>query len=85
MRARLLEHLQGASLGGGVRVHGPRDPLLRLPNTLSIGIPGLQARVLLDTVSSGNRLSLRDLRYTPAAFRAGGGGVVVAVCVPLRH
>lgn len=54
MRARLLKHLEEADLGEGVRVHGPQDPLLRLPNTLSIGIPGLQARVLLDTVSRRN-------------------------------
>lgn len=50
MRARLLEVLLAAGLGAGVKVHGPRDPSLRLPNTLSIGIPGLEARVLLEKV-----------------------------------
>lgn len=51
MRERLLELLLAADLGEGVRVHGPRDPSLRLPNTLSIGIPGVEARVLLEKVN----------------------------------
>lgn len=57
MRERLLELLLAADLGEGVRVHGPRDPSLRLPNTLSIGIPGVEARVLLEKViiSEGRR------------------------------
>lgn len=50
MRARLLELLLAADLGEGVTVHGPHDPSLRLPNTLSIGIPGVEARVLLERV-----------------------------------
>lgn len=50
MRARLVDVLLAANLGEGVKVHGPRDPSLRLPNTLSIGIPGIEARVLLDKV-----------------------------------
>lgn len=50
MRARLLAILLAAGLGEGVKVHGPRDPSLRLPNTLSVGIPGVEARVLLERV-----------------------------------
>lgn len=50
MRARLLEHLEAADLGKGMLVHGPRDPSLRLPNTLSVGVPGLEARELLERV-----------------------------------
>lgn len=50
MRARLLDILLAADLGEGVRVHGPRDQSLRLPNTLSIGIPGVEARLLLERV-----------------------------------
>lgn len=50
MRARLLDILVAADLGDGVKVHGPRDQSLRLPNTLSIGIPGVEARVLLEKV-----------------------------------
>lgn len=54
MRARLLNALLKAGLGEGVKVHGPRDPSLRLPNTLSIGIPGLEARVLLERVGGNS-------------------------------
>ncbi len=54
MRARLLDLLLEAGLGEGVKVHGPRDPSLRLPNTLSIGIPGVEARVLLERVSGNS-------------------------------
>lgn len=50
MRERLLELLMAADLGDGVKVHGPRNPSLRLPNTLSIGVPGVEARVLLERV-----------------------------------
>lgn len=50
MRTRLLEHLEAADLGKGMRVHGPRDPSMRLPNTLSVGVPGLEARELLERV-----------------------------------
>ncbi|CAN0602236.1 unnamed protein product, partial [Ectocarpus sp. 12 AP-2014] len=50
MRERLLELLLAADLGDGVKVHGPRNPSLRLPNTLSIGLPGVEARVLLERV-----------------------------------
>ena len=50
MRARLLEHLEAANMSKGMRVHGPRDPSMRLPNTLSVGVPGLEARELLERV-----------------------------------
>lgn len=50
MRERLLDVLLAADLGEGIKVHGPQDPSLRLPNTLSIGIPGVEARVLLEKV-----------------------------------
>lgn len=50
MRERLLNNLQKADLRPGIRVHGPQDASLRLPNTLSIGIPGLNARALIEKV-----------------------------------
>lgn len=34
-----------------VQIHGPRDPALRLPNTLSIGVPGLEAHALVEMLS----------------------------------
>lgn len=58
MRARLLDILLAADLGEGVKVHGPRDPSLRLPNTLSIGIPGVEARVLLEKVGGKTKRHL---------------------------
>ncbi|CAM9194051.1 unnamed protein product [Scytosiphon promiscuus] len=52
MRERLLELLLAAGLASqGVKVHGPSDPCMRLPNTLSIGFPGVDARILLDRLS----------------------------------
>ncbi|CAM9215244.1 unnamed protein product, partial [Hapterophycus canaliculatus] len=52
MRERLLELLSAAGLTlEGVKVHGPRHPRLRLPNTLSIGFPGIDARALLERLS----------------------------------
>ncbi|CAM9277030.1 unnamed protein product [Ectocarpus fasciculatus] len=51
MRERLLGLLMAANLVDGVKVHGPRNPSLRLPNTLSIGLPGVEARVLLERLS----------------------------------
>lgn len=51
MRARLLELLVAGDLGEAMQIHGPRDAALRLPNTLSIGVPGLEARTVLEMVS----------------------------------
>eukprot|EP00903_Cladosiphon_okamuranus_P013005 g12134.t2 len=78
MRARLLDILLAADLGEGVKVHGPRDPSLRLPNTLSIGIPGVEARVLLE------RLSETVAASAGSACHAGGAtmsGVLQAMGV----
>lgn len=63
MREHLLELLLAADLGEGVRVHGPRDPSLRLPNTLSIGIPGVEARVLLEKVREGRRAGKSNQKH----------------------
>lgn len=48
MRERLLGRLMSTELGERIHVHGPKDACLRLPNTLSFGIPGLEARLLLE-------------------------------------
>lgn len=73
MRARLLDILLAADLGEGVKVHGPRDPSLRLPNTLSIGIPGVEARVLLEKVGEKTKRHL-----VIVLLSAGVGGAAVA-------
>lgn len=49
MRERLLERIK-SSLEQEVTVHGPTEPSLRLPNTLSIGVAGLDAHALLGKV-----------------------------------
>lgn len=43
LQSRLAAALGGAD-GSGVRVHGPADDGLRLPNTLSIGVRGVRRR-----------------------------------------
>lgn len=53
MRAYLLKRLEATDLGREMRVHGPRDPSERLPNTLSVGITELDARELLERVRDG--------------------------------
>lgn len=49
MRERLRERLE-KGFGGRLKIHGPRDPASRLPNTLSVGVSGLDARAFLDKV-----------------------------------
>lgn len=55
MRDRLLERLQRGLADAGfqsdlIKVNGPNDAGLRLPNTLSISVKGLKASVLLSSV-----------------------------------
>lgn len=47
LRDRLEAGLQGALGADRVVRHGPRDPALRLPQTLNLGFPGLDADALL--------------------------------------
>lgn len=63
MRELLLERLS-SRWGKLLKVHGPRDPDMRLPNTLSIGLRGLDARTLLEGV--------RILREIAGVFWRGG-------------
>jgi cysteine desulfurase len=51
MKARLRDGLLKAFPGRLVRVNGPADPALQLPNTLSISIKGLSAPSLLQQLS----------------------------------
>ena len=50
LQETLVSELAGAD-GAGVRVNGPEDDALRLPNTLSVGIRGVSASVLLTTLA----------------------------------
>ena len=50
LQAKVLLKLGGED-GMGVRVNGPVDDAKRLPNTLSVGVRGLSASVLLAELS----------------------------------
>lgn len=49
MRLRLLMNLKN-EIGDDIRPNGPNDPSHRLPNTLSIGIPGIISGSLLNKI-----------------------------------
>ena len=46
-RDRLLAALSAGLPAGCLRVNGPADASLRLPNTLSVGVKGVRASVLV--------------------------------------
>ena len=53
MRKRLLVKLtEGISENTDVRANGPSDPRQRLPNTLSIGLKGIQSGTLLSKIGN---------------------------------
>jgi cysteine desulfurase len=56
MRSRLLMRLQGALGESNIRVHGPTDVKLRLPNTVFVSFSGIQSGQLL-----------QEMRYQVAA------------------
>jgi cysteine desulfurase len=74
MRARLLRNLQLHLGEDHVKPNGPLDPSLRLPNTLSVGIQGIQ---------SGNLLRKIGMEVAASAGAAchssGSGGGISAV------
>lgn len=84
--AALRDSLQGQLLAGlpagAARVNGPAEPAARLPNTLSIGIAGIQASTLL------GELSERLAASAGAACHSSGGAVssvLRAMRVPTAH
>lgn len=50
MRSRLLNNLVAALGSDMVRTNGPEDPSLRLPNTLSVGLKGVNSGDLLASI-----------------------------------
>ena len=48
---RRLEAELGGEDGDGIRVNGPEDAANRLPNTLSVGVAGISASALLESLS----------------------------------
>lgn len=80
MRARLLDNLQEALGEEKVRPNGPSDPSKRLPNTLSVGIKGVQSGELL------KRIQMRVACSAGSACHASGGRlspILVAMKVPI--
>ena len=82
MRSRLLTNLI-REIGDDIRPNGPIDPQYRLPNTLSIGIPGIVSGSLL------NKLGEQVAASAGAACHSSGTGqissVVQAMNVPTEY
>jgi cysteine desulfurase len=83
LRGRLEALLVEGLPPGSTRINGPADPALRLPNTLSIGVRGLQAAALL------HQLRERLAASAGAACHSAGAGpevsgVLRAMGVPLE-
>ncbi|KAL4448398.1 hypothetical protein ABPG75_005617 [Micractinium tetrahymenae] len=69
LRDSLQEQLLAGLPAGTARVNGPAEPAARLPNTLSIGIAGIQASTLLAELSD------RLAASAGAACHSNGGAV----------
>jgi cysteine desulfurase len=83
MRDSLQRQLLAGLPAGVARINGPEDDALRLPNTLSIGIAGIQAAALLAQL-------LEQLAASAGAACHSGGGhgisaVLLAMAVPAEH
>lgn len=82
LRDSLQQQLLAGLPPGTARINGPSDAARRLPNTLSIGIAGIQASALLAELS-------QQLAASAGAACHSGGGSVSAVLramqVPLPH
>ena len=72
MRSRLLTNLI-REIGDDIRPNGPIDPQYRLPNTLSIGIPGIVSGSLL------NKLGEQVAASAGAACHSSGTGQISSV------
>jgi cysteine desulfurase len=82
MRDSLQQQLVEGLPPGAVRVNGPADDADRLPNTLSIGIRGVNAAALLQELSEQLAAS------AGAACHSGGAAispVLAAMGVPAEH
>ena len=79
-KARLEAELGGAD-GAGIRVNGPEDAAYRLPNTLSVGVAGISASALLESLSEEVAASAGAACHTGEAA-ATVSGVLRAMRVP---
>lgn len=87
LQRRIVEALGGAD-GSGVRINGPSDESLRLPNTLNIGIKGLLASITLMELGELLAASAGAACHTPDAAAAGAAtvsSVLEAMDVPMDY
>jgi cysteine desulfurase len=77
MRSRLLDKLI-KEIGDDIRPNGPIDPRHRLPNTLSIGIPGIVSGSLL------NKLGNEVAASAGAACHSSGIGQISSVLKAMK-
>jgi cysteine desulfurase len=77
MRSRLLKNLK-REIGDEIRPNGPTDPQHRLPNTLSIGIPGIVSGSLL------NKISRQVAASAAAACHSSGAGTISSVLLAME-
>lgn len=81
LRSRLLQNFISELGMDMVRVNGPSDPKLRLPNTLSVGFKDIQSSILLQKV--GDRVACS----AGSACHSSGtaiSSILVAMSVPLE-
>ena len=80
MRNRLLRNLSNQLGEDNVKANGPVDPLKRLPNTLSVGIRGIQSGELLRSIQSKVACSAGSACHSSGSVLS---PVLVAMKVPL--
>lgn len=78
---RRLEAELGGEDGAGIRVNGPENAADRLPNTLSVGVAGISASALLESLSEEVAASAGAACHTGEAA-ATVSGVLRAMRVP---
>jgi cysteine sulfinate desulfinase/cysteine desulfurase-like protein len=69
---------------GAARVHGPADDARRLPNTLSLGIRGLDAAAALAALADSLAASAGAACHSSGAGSGGGGGGDACISGVLR-
>jgi cysteine desulfurase len=83
LRGELLAGLAAAGVSvDDVRFNGPADDALRLPNTLSVGVRGLNASALLASLGSEIAASAGAACHTHSGGAASISAVLRAMAVP---
>jgi len=80
MRERLLSNLREKLGDDMIRPNGPLDPTMRLPNTLSVGLRGIQSGNLLANI--GNQVAASAGAACHSSGTSGISSVLIAMDVP---